>query len=157
MSERSTFTLTAMSQDVTPAPNISHNQGIRKERTYDIYFYLFIRDAKLFQKFPNTSLHVIGLNCHIITSHYTKVEKMSNQFFQPLRWKITNVTGADKKSYDKPDSMLKSRDITLPTNIHLVKAVVFPVVVYRCESWTIKKAECRRIDTFELCGVGEDS
>ena len=48
------------------------------------------------------------------------------------------------------DSILKSRDITLPTNIHLVKAMVFPVVMYGCESWTVKKAERRRIDAFEL-------
>ena len=48
------------------------------------------------------------------------------------------------------DSILKSRDTTLPTKIHLVKAMVFPVVVYGCESWTIKKAECQRIDAFEL-------
>ena len=48
------------------------------------------------------------------------------------------------------DSIFKSRDITLPANIHLVKAMVFPVVMYGCESWTIKKAECRRIDAFEL-------
>ena len=48
------------------------------------------------------------------------------------------------------DSILKSRDITLPTKVHLVKAIVFPVVMYGCESWTIKKAELRRIDAFEL-------
>ena len=48
------------------------------------------------------------------------------------------------------DSILKSRDITLPTNVHLVKAMVFPVVMYGCESWTRKKAECQRIDAFEL-------
>ena len=48
------------------------------------------------------------------------------------------------------DSILKSRDITLPTKVCLVKAIVFPVVKYGCESWTIKKAECRRIDAFEL-------
>ena len=48
------------------------------------------------------------------------------------------------------NSMLKSRDISLPTKVHLVKAMVFPVVVYGCESWTVKKAERRRIDTFEL-------
>ena len=48
------------------------------------------------------------------------------------------------------DSILKSRDITLPTKVHLVKAMVFPVVMYRCESWTIKKAERQRIDAFEL-------
>ena len=48
------------------------------------------------------------------------------------------------------DSILKSRDITLPTNVHLVKAMVFPVVTYGCESWTEKKAECQGIDAFEL-------
>ena len=48
------------------------------------------------------------------------------------------------------DSILKSRDITLPTKVHLVKAIVFPIVMYGCESWTIEKAECRRIDAFEL-------
>ena len=48
------------------------------------------------------------------------------------------------------DRILKSRNITFPTKVHLVKAMVFPVVLYRCESWTIKKAECRRIDAFEL-------
>ena len=48
------------------------------------------------------------------------------------------------------DSIFKSRDITLPTKVHLVKAMVFPVVMYGCESWTIKKAECQRIDAFEL-------
>ena len=54
------------------------------------------------------------------------------------------------------DSVLKSRDITLPTKVRLVKAIVFPVVMYRYESWTVKKAECRRIDAFEL-RCGEDS
>ena len=48
------------------------------------------------------------------------------------------------------DSILKSKDITLSTKVHLVKAMVFPVVTYGCESWTIKKAECRRMDAFEL-------
>ena len=48
------------------------------------------------------------------------------------------------------DSIFKSRDIALPTKVHLVKAMVFPVVMYGCESWTVKKAECRRIDAFEL-------
>ena len=48
------------------------------------------------------------------------------------------------------DNILKSRDITLPTKVHLVKAMVFPVVMYGCESWTVKNAECRKIDAFEL-------
>ena len=55
-----------------------------------------------------------------------------------------------RKTMTNLDSMLKSRDITLPTNVCLVKAMVFPVGMYRCENWTIKKAECRRIDAFEL-------
>ena len=54
------------------------------------------------------------------------------------------------------DSILKSRDITLPTKVRLVKAMVFPVVMYGCENWTIKKAECRRIEALN-CGAGEDS
>ena len=55
-----------------------------------------------------------------------------------------------KKSYDQPRQHLKSRDITLPTTVHLVKAMVFPVVMYGCESWTVKKAEHQRIDASEL-------
>ena len=55
-----------------------------------------------------------------------------------------------KESYDQPSSIFKSRDVTLPTKARLVKAMVFPVVMYGYESWTVKKAECRRIDAFEL-------
>ena len=55
-----------------------------------------------------------------------------------------------RKAMNNLDSILKSRDITLPTKVHLVKAMVFPVVMYGCESWTIKKAEHLRIDAFEL-------
>ena len=55
-----------------------------------------------------------------------------------------------RKAMTNLDSILKSRDITLPTNIHLVKAMVLPVIMYECESWTIKKAGCRRTDAFEL-------
>ena len=55
-----------------------------------------------------------------------------------------------KKTVTNLDSILKSRDITLQTKVHLIKAMVFPVVMYGCESWTIKKAECQRIDVFEL-------
>ena len=55
-----------------------------------------------------------------------------------------------KKNYDKSRQHIKSRDVTLPTKFHIVKAMVFPVVMYGCGSWIIKKAECRRIDDFEL-------
>ena len=61
-----------------------------------------------------------------------------------------------KKHYDQPRQHIKIRDITLPTKVHLVKAMVFPVVMLGCESWAIKKAECRRIDVLS-CGVGENS
>ena len=56
----------------------------------------------------------------------------------------------ERKAMTNLDSVLKSRDITLPTKVNLVKAMVFPVVTYGCESWTIKKAECQKIDAFEL-------
>ena len=56
----------------------------------------------------------------------------------------------ERKIMTNLDSILKSRDNSLPTKVHLVKAMVFPVVMYGCESWTIKKAECQRIDAFEL-------
>ena len=55
-----------------------------------------------------------------------------------------------RKVMTNPDRVLKSRDIALPTKVHLVKAMVFPVVMYGCQSWTIKRAECQRIDAFEL-------
>ena len=61
-----------------------------------------------------------------------------------------------KKAMTNLDSILKSRDITLLTMVHLVKAMIFPVIVYRCESWIIKKADCQRIDALN-CGAGEDS
>ena len=64
--------------------------------------------------------------------------------------KLKDPGSLGRKAMTNLDSMLKSRDITLPTKVHLVKAMVFPVVMYGCESWTIKIVECRRIDAFEL-------
>ena len=64
--------------------------------------------------------------------------------------KIKRCLLLGRKVMTNLDSILKSRDITLPTKVHLVKAMIFPVVMYGCESWTIKKAECRGIDAFEL-------
>ena len=57
-----------------------------------------------------------------------------------------------KKSYNKPGQYVQKRDITLSTKVHLVKTIVFPVVIYGCESWTIKKVECQRTDVVELQG-----
>jgi len=67
-----------------------------------------------------------------------------------LEGKLDRYLGKLNRYLGNLDSILKSRDMTLPTQVHLVKAMVFPVVMYGCESWTVKKAECRRIDAFEL-------
>ena len=64
--------------------------------------------------------------------------------------KLKDTYSLEKKVMTNLDSIFKSRDITLPTKVCLVKAMVFPVVMHGCESWTVKKAECRRIDAFEL-------
>ena len=55
-----------------------------------------------------------------------------------------------RKVMTNPDNVLKSRDVALPVKVHIVRAMVFPVITYGCENWTIKKAECQRIDAFEL-------
>ena len=65
-------------------------------------------------------------------------------------WKIKGHLLLGRKAMTNLDSVLKSRDITLPTKVHIIEAIVFPVVMYGCESWSIKKPESRRIDTFEL-------
>ena len=70
--------------------------------------------------------------------------------------KLKDAYSLEEKVMTNLDSIFKSRDITLPTNVRLVNAMVFPVVMYGYESWTVKKAERRRIDAFEL-SVGEDS
>ena len=90
----------------------------------------------------------------LLLGHFSHADSV-----QPHRWQPTRLP----LPWDSPgkntgvgchflllDSILKSRDITLPTKVHLVKAVVFPVVMYRCDSWTIKKAESQRIDAFRL-------
>ena len=69
---------------------------------------------------------------------------------------ITGCLLLGKKAMTNLDSILKSRDISLPTKVHLVKAMVFPVVMYGCESWTVKKAEQQRLMLL-ICGVGEGS
>ena len=103
-----------------------------------------------------------------ITSWQIDGEKMETvKDFIFLGSKITSVCDCSpeikrhlllgRKAETNLDRVLKSRDITLLTKVHLVTAMAFPVVMYGCESWTIKKAEHQRTDAFELCGVGEDS
>jgi len=84
---------------------------------------------------------------------YCKVKKNNNTFFKKSKKKKKKKKRdllLGRKSITNLGSILKSRDITLPAKVHLVKAMVFPVVMYGCDSWTIKKAEHRRIDAAEL-------
>ena len=91
-------------------------------------------------------------------THRKKVEMVADFIFLDSKitadgdcsHKIKTCLLLGRKSMTNLDSMLKSRDMTLPTDVHLVKALVFSVIMYGCESWTIKKAECQRIDAFEL-------
>ena len=79
------------------------------------------------------------------------IRVFSNESTLHVRWpKYWSFSFSISPVMTNLDSILKSRDITLPTKVRLVKAMVFPVILYGCESWTMKKAECRRIDAFEL-------
>ena len=94
---------------------------------------------------PITSLQIDGetvRNFILLGSKITAVGDCSHEIKRRL------LLG--RKAMTNLDSILRSRHITLPTKVHLVKAMVFPAVIYGCESWTIKKAECPKIDTFEL-------
>ena len=115
---------------------------------------LNIQKTKIMASGPITSWQIDGETVETLTgfsflgSKITADGDCSHEIKRPLllgRKVMTNL-----------DSILKSRDIILPTKIHLVKAMVFPVAMYGCESWTVKKAECQRIDAFKLL-VGEDS
>ena len=88
-----------------------------------------------------------GETVETVTDYFLGLQNHCRWWLQPWNEKMLAPW---KKSYDQPRQHIKSRDITLPTKAHLVKALVFLVVMYGCESWTIKKAECWRIDAFEL-------
>ena len=95
-----------------------------------------------------------GSNGNSDRLYFLGLQNHCRWWLQPWNWKILGrIFWKEKfgrKVMTNLDSILKSRDITLPTKAHLVKAMVFPVVMYGCESWTINKAECWRIDAFEL-------
>ena len=97
---------------------------------------------------PITSWQIDGEIVETVTHFFWGASKITTDSDCSHEIKIHLLLG--RKVMTNLDSILKSRDITLPTNVHLVKVLVFPVVMYRCESWTIKKAECQRIDAFEL-------
>ena len=97
---------------------------------------------------PITSWHIDGETVETVADFILGVSKITADGDYSHEIKRCLLLG--RKVITNIDSILKSRDITLPTKVCLVKAMVFPVVMYRCQSWTIKKAEHRRIDAFEL-------
>ena len=103
---------------------------------------------KMMASGPITSWQIDGETMEIVTDYYILGSKITADGDCSHEIKRRFLLG--RKAMTKLDSILKSRDITLPTKVCLVKAMVFPVVMYACESWTIKKAECQRIDAFEL-------
>ena len=96
---------------------------------------------------PITSWEIDGETMETVTDFIFLAPKSLHMVTAAMKLKDTYFW---KESYVNLDNILKSRDITLPTKVRLVKAMVFPVVMYGCESWTVKKAECPRIDSFSF-------
>ena len=116
-----------------------------KEESENVGLKLNIQKTKIMASGPITSWQIDGeivADFIFLRSKITADGDCSHEIKRHLL--------LERKVMTNLDSILKSRDITLPTEVHLVKAMVFPVVMYGCESWTIKKAECWRIDAFEL-------
>ena len=97
---------------------------------------------------PNTSCQIDGETMETVTDFIFSASKITAD--GDCNHEIKRCLLLGRKTMTNLDSILKGRDITLLTKIHLIKDVVFPVVMYRCESWTVKKAEHQRIDAFEL-------
>ena len=109
---------------------------------------LSIQKTKIMASGPITSWEIDGETVETVADFILGSSKITAD--SNCSHEIKRCLLLGRKVMTNLDSMLKSRDITLPTKFHLVKAMVFPVVIYGCESWTIKKAEHRRINTFEL-------
>ena len=120
-----------------------------KEESENIGLKLNIQKTKIMGSGPIISWQIDGETVETVTDFILGGSKITADGDCSQEIKRCLLFG--RKAMTKLDSILKSRDITLPTNVHLVKAMDFPVVTYGCESWTIKKAECQRSDAFELC------
>ena len=119
-----------------------------KEESEKVGLKLNIQKTKIMACGPNTSWQIDGKTVEIVADFIWGCFKVTAD--GDCSHEIKRCLHLGRKALTNLDSILKSRDITLPTNICLVKAIVFPVVMYGCESWTIKKAEHQRIDAFEL-------
>ena len=119
-----------------------------KEENEKVGLKLNIQKTKIMAFSPITSWQIDGETEETVADFILGGSKITADSDCSHEIKRRLVLG--RKVMSNLDSILKSRDITLPTKVHLVKAMVFPVVMYRCESWTVKKAEHQRIDAFEL-------
>ena len=120
-----------------------------KEESEKVDLKLNIRKTKIIASGPITSWEIDGETVEAVSEFIFGASKITADGDCSHEIKRHLLLG--RKVMTKLDSILKSRDSTLPTKVHLVKAVVFPWVMYGCENWTMKKAECRKIDAFELC------
>ena len=125
-----------------------------KEESEKTGLELNIEKNKIMASGPITSCKIDGETMETVTDFIFLDSKITAH--GDCNHKIKRHLLLGRKAGANLDSILKSRDITLPTKVRLVKAMVFPVVMYGCESWIIKKAECQTIDALN-CGAGEDS
>ena len=122
-----------------------------KEESEKVGLKLNIQKTKIMASGPITSWQTDG---ETVTDFFVGSSKITAD--GDCSHEIKRCLFLGRKIMTNLESILKSRDATLPTKVRLVKAMVFPVVMYGCEYWTIKKAECQKIDALN-CGVGEDS
>ena len=119
-----------------------------KEESEKVGLKLNIQKTEIMASCPITSWQIDGETMETVTDFILGGSKITAD--GDCCYEIKRRLLLGRKVMTNLESILKSRDITLPTKVHLVKAMVFPVVMYGCESWTIKKAECQRIDASEL-------
>ena len=119
-----------------------------KEESEKVVLKLNIQKTKIMASGPITSWQIDGETVETVVDFIFLGSKITAD--GDCSYKIKRCLLLGRKVMTNLDSILKSRDITLPTKIHLIKAMTFPVAMYGCESWTVRKAECRRIDAFEL-------
>ena len=125
-----------------------------KEESEKVDLKLNIQKTKIMASGPFTSWQIDGETVETVANFIFGSSKITAD--DDCSHEIKGHLLLGRKVMINLDSILKSRDITLPTKVRLVKAMVFPVVMYGCESWTVKKTECRKLMLLN-CGVGEDS
>ena len=118
-----------------------------KEESEKVGLKLNIQKTKIMASGPITLWEIGGETMEIVTDFILWASKSLQMVTAVMKLRFLHL---GRKAVTNLDSILKSRDITLPTKVHLVKAMVFPLVMYGCESWTVKKAEHQKIDAFEL-------